>query len=64
MSSIKPALNNRLISAVSGKASSDSPEGANPISETQLLALPRRVLITPSIEVAPPPTVAFVPSVK
>jgi hypothetical protein len=56
MSTISSFLNRFFISSVFGRASSHSPAGDLPIIDIQLPALPLRVLMTPSMDVAPPPT--------
>src|ERR1051325_4896679 len=57
MSSSSSFLKRFVIASVVGSASSQSPTGALlPVIGIQLLPLDRRVLVTPSIESAKPPT--------
>jgi hypothetical protein len=56
MSSTSSFAKRARTSAELGKASSHAPIGALPIKGIQLPALPRRVLIMPSLVVAAPPT--------
>src|SRR6516162_2562554 len=62
MSSISSSLNLAFISSEFGSANSHTPKGLFPIIGSQLPALPRRVLIVPSTEEAPPPTAPGEPS--
>lgn len=59
-----PLASSARIVLVFGKASSHWPHGALPIIDIQLPALPFLVLMTPSTDVAAPPTLPLEPSSK